>query len=82
MFNEFISGFYMSAKAVSELLGKELLLKHLEPLGLLEAPPAVRLHEYDDFDAAIAHSKWLSEPGAVSFNHHHVVFIFEAHSVD
>lgn len=54
----------MSAKAVSELFGKELLLKHLEPLGLLDAPPAVRLHEYDDFDVATAHSNWLSAPGA------------------
>ncbi|PAV76376.1 hypothetical protein WR25_26051 isoform C [Diploscapter pachys] len=50
----------MSAKAVSELTGKELLYKFLQPTGLIEAPVAVRLTEQDDFDAITAKSEWMS----------------------
>ena len=50
----------MSAKAVSELTGKELLYKFLQPTGLIEAPVAVRLNEHDDFNAITAKSEWIS----------------------
>ncbi|CAJ0958126.1 unnamed protein product, partial [Mesorhabditis belari] len=43
----------MSAKAVSELSGKELLYRHLEPTGLIDAPRLLRLNEGDDFGAVL-----------------------------
>uniref|UniRef100_A0A0K0DPA5 ATP citrate synthase n=1 Tax=Angiostrongylus cantonensis TaxID=6313 RepID=A0A0K0DPA5_ANGCA len=51
----------MSAKAVSELSGKELLYRHLECCSLIDAPTAIRLSAGDDFDAIVMDSTWLNE---------------------
>lgn len=49
----------MSAKAVSELSGKELLYRYLECSGLIDAPQAVRLTAGDDFDTVVKGVTWL-----------------------
>ncbi|CAJ0607120.1 unnamed protein product [Cylicocyclus nassatus] len=49
----------MSAKAVSELSGKELLYRHFESSGLIDAPLAIRLSAGDDFDAVVKKSQWF-----------------------
>ncbi|WKX97154.1 hypothetical protein Q1695_013092 [Nippostrongylus brasiliensis] len=49
----------MSAKAVSELSGKELLYRYLEGSGLIDAPTAVRLVAGDDFDSVVKGVSWL-----------------------
>ncbi|VDM70389.1 unnamed protein product [Strongylus vulgaris] len=50
----------MSAKAVSELSGKELLYRYLESSGLIDAPSAVRVSTGDDFDSVVKGVTWLS----------------------
>ncbi|EPB70022.1 CoA binding domain protein [Ancylostoma ceylanicum] len=50
----------MSAKAISELSGKELLYRYLESSGLIDAPTAVRLCAGDNFDAVVKGVNWLS----------------------
>lgn len=57
----------MSAKAVSELSGKEVLYRQLSASGLIDAPHAVRLTENDSFDDIAKLSPWLSR-GDVSFS--------------
>nr|CDJ80457.1 CoA-binding and ATP-citrate lyase succinyl-CoA ligase domain containing protein [Haemonchus contortus] len=52
----------MSAKAVSELSGKELLYRCLECSGLVDAPTAVRLSAGDDFDSVVKGVTWLGGP--------------------
>ncbi|GMT32112.1 hypothetical protein PFISCL1PPCAC_23409, partial [Pristionchus fissidentatus] len=50
----------MSAKAVSELSGKELLYRHLGHLQYVATPSALRLTERDDFDATSRKCDWLA----------------------
>ncbi|KAJ1373762.1 hypothetical protein KIN20_036265 [Parelaphostrongylus tenuis] len=50
----------MSAKAISELSGKELLYRHLECSGLIDAPSAIRLSAGDDFDTVVKDVTWLN----------------------
>jgi ATP citrate (pro-S)-lyase len=49
----------MSAKAVSEYSGKELLYRHLSDLQSLDTPKAFALTEKDDFDTIVEKSSWL-----------------------
>uniref|UniRef100_A0A7E4VQE2 ATP-citrate synthase n=1 Tax=Panagrellus redivivus TaxID=6233 RepID=A0A7E4VQE2_PANRE len=54
----------MSAKAVSEYTGKELLYRHLQPIvPSLDAPTAFTLGEKDDFDAVVGNAPWLQNGG-------------------
>lgn len=50
----------MSAKAISELSGKEVLYRYLECGGLIDAPTAVRVCAGDNFDAVVKGVSWLS----------------------
>ncbi|CAJ0572721.1 unnamed protein product, partial [Mesorhabditis spiculigera] len=54
----------MSAKAVSELSGKELLYSHLEKEGLIDAPHLIRLTEGDDFSKVYEEHERLHGPSA------------------
>lgn len=49
----------MSAKAVSEYFGKELLYRHLDRLAFLEKPRAIHIGEHDDFDYVIQNVDWM-----------------------
>lgn len=73
----------MSAKAVSELSGKEVLYRQLASSGLVDAPKAVRLTEKDNFDEVVKHSEWLMK-GDVSgfFKMSKLCFVFRwAHKI-
>ncbi|CAI4228619.1 unnamed protein product [Auanema sp. JU1783] len=51
----------MSAKAVSEISGKELLYRYLENTQLIDAPIPVRVNNVDDFDAVVTNpNHWLN----------------------
>jgi len=49
----------MSAKAVSEYSGKELLYRHLANLPSVDKPKAFALTEKDDFDSVVGNVAWL-----------------------
>lgn len=49
----------MSAKALSEYTGKELLYKHLHHLSFVAKPQAVPLSEFSDFDEAARDVDWI-----------------------
>jgi hypothetical protein len=49
----------MSAKALSEYTGKELLYKHLHNLTSVVKPQAVPLSEFSDFDEATRGIEWI-----------------------
>lgn len=49
----------MSAKAISEYTGKELLYKHLASLAYLDKPHAVRVGINDVFDVTISEVAWI-----------------------
>jgi len=49
----------MSAKAVSEYSGKELLYKQLEKLNFVDKPHAVALNENENFENATENCDWL-----------------------
>ncbi|VDN50918.1 unnamed protein product [Dracunculus medinensis] len=49
----------MSAKAVSELSGKELLYRHLSDLQYVNKPFAIRIRENDCFDSIIENFEWV-----------------------
>ncbi|VDK86738.1 unnamed protein product [Litomosoides sigmodontis] len=51
----------MSAKAVSEYTGKELLYRHLKELEFVEKPQALRITSTDSFDAVTDAIDWLSD---------------------
>jgi hypothetical protein len=51
----------MSAKALSEYTGKELLYKHLHHLPTVAKPHAVPLSEFSDFDDAVRGIDWIQE---------------------
>lgn len=50
----------MSAKAVSEYTGKELLYRHLKELEFVEKPQALRITSTDSFDVVTGAIDWLS----------------------
>ncbi|CAG9531867.1 unnamed protein product [Cercopithifilaria johnstoni] len=50
----------MSAKAVSEYTGKELLYRHLKELEFIEKPQALRLTSSDSFDVVTDEIEWLT----------------------
>jgi hypothetical protein len=52
----------MSAKAVSEYTGKELLYRELNVNGLVKLE-AIQLSEETNFDDAIANSQWVKSEG-------------------
>lgn len=56
----------MSAKAVSELSGKELLYRHLSDLQYVNKPFAIRIRENDCFDSIIENFEWVKS-AQVSF---------------
>lgn len=56
----------MSAKAVSEYSGKELLYRHLEALHFVAKPRALKLRSADSFDVAIGQVDWLTD-GQVTY---------------
>lgn len=65
----------MSAKALSELSGKELLYSHLTSTGLIDAPSPVRITSEADLDAVLADpSHWLSQE-KVSFFSNSCLFL-------
>lgn len=49
----------MSAKAISEYSGKELLYRHMEQLDSVMRPDAVKLTANDDFDDVTKYAEWL-----------------------
>lgn len=49
----------MSAKAVNEFCGKELLYRHLDKLNFLVKPRAVHIGGNEDFNAKTCHVEWL-----------------------
>uniref|UniRef100_F1KSZ0 ATP-citrate synthase n=1 Tax=Ascaris suum TaxID=6253 RepID=F1KSZ0_ASCSU len=51
----------MSAKAISEYTGKELLYRHLKRLDFVDKPIAVKIDDHDDFDKAISGATWFNE---------------------
>lgn len=51
----------MSAKALSEYTGKELLYKHLHSLDFVAKPQAVPLSEFSDFDEAVREVQWIQQ---------------------
>ncbi|KAI6230659.1 ATP-citrate synthase [Aphelenchoides fujianensis] len=51
----------MSAKALSEYTGKELLYRHLHGLDFVAKPEAVPLSEFSDFDEATKGVKWIQD---------------------
>lgn len=51
----------MSAKAISEYSGKELLYRHLEALHFVAKPRALKLRSADSFDVAIGQVDWLTD---------------------
>jgi len=53
----------MSAKAVAEYAGKELLYRSLEHVQALAKPAAVQLDENSDFAAAIQNCEWIRKEG-------------------
>ena len=53
----------MSAKAVSEYAGKDLLYRSLEHLPFLAKPHAVSLDENSDFASAIENCDWIKKEG-------------------
>lgn len=57
----------MSAKAISEYFGKELLYRHLENVSFLAKPQAVHISETDDFHAKVKDVPWLQnkQKGAI-----------------
>ncbi|VBB31721.1 unnamed protein product [Acanthocheilonema viteae] len=50
----------MSAKAISEYTGKELLYRHLKELEFVEKPQALRLTSSDSFDVVTNEIEWLA----------------------
>ena len=54
----------MSAKAISEYTGKELLYKQLDKLHFLDKPHAVPINENENFENATEKSEWLRDPSA------------------
>uniref|UniRef100_A0A1I7VNE3 ATP-citrate synthase n=1 Tax=Loa loa TaxID=7209 RepID=A0A1I7VNE3_LOALO len=50
----------MSAKAISEYTGKELLYRHLKELEFVEKPQALKLTSSDSFDVVTDKIKWLN----------------------
>lgn len=50
----------MSAKAVSEYTGKELLYRHLKELEFVEKPQALRLTASDSFAIVTDQIEWLA----------------------
>lgn len=59
----------MSAKAISEFTGKELLYRHLEQLTFLDKPRAVSINENENFETATQHCDWLTSGGKVGKKH-------------
>jgi len=55
----------MSAKAVSEYSGKELLYRSLEHIQALAKPAAVRLDENSDFEHATQTCGWIRKEGVI-----------------
>lgn len=53
----------MSAKAISEYTGKELLYKHLTHLPTVATPKAILLTETSNFDIEIKNCEWLANTG-------------------
>ncbi|PIC27329.1 hypothetical protein B9Z55_019622 [Caenorhabditis nigoni] len=51
----------MSAKAVSELSGKEVLYKHFESTGIVSAPHAFHVKAGDKFSEVAAKYEWLAQ---------------------
>ncbi|KAI6206207.1 ATP citrate synthase [Aphelenchoides besseyi] len=51
----------MSAKALSEYTGKELLYRHLDKLDFVAKPQAVPLSEFSDFDDATRSVSWIQD---------------------
>ncbi|KAI6181752.1 ATP-citrate synthase [Aphelenchoides besseyi] len=51
----------MSAKALSEYTGKELLYRHLDKLDFVAKPQAVPLSEFSDFDEATRSVSWIQD---------------------
>ena len=49
----------MSAKALSEYSGKELLYRHFSDFQQLDKPQAFALTEKDDFDSIVGNVTWL-----------------------
>lgn len=60
----------MSAKAVSEYTGKELLYRHLTHVEGLATPHAVKLDETSNFATATQNCEWLKKEGVCYFNCH------------
>lgn len=57
----------MSAKALSEYSGKELLYRHLNHLEFVQKPVAVPLDEFNDFEEEARSCKWIQagQPGVI-----------------
>lgn len=57
----------MSAKALSEYSGKELLYRHLNHLDFVAKPEAVPLDEFNDFEERAKGTKWIQQgqPGVI-----------------
>uniref|UniRef100_A0A183C8G5 ATP citrate synthase n=1 Tax=Globodera pallida TaxID=36090 RepID=A0A183C8G5_GLOPA len=53
----------MSAKAVNEYSGKELLYRSLNHVQALVKPKAVQLDEHSNFDEAILNCEWINKDG-------------------
>ena len=53
----------MSAKAIDEYTGKELLYRSLSHVKSLVKPIAIKLNENSDFNDAVGDSQWAKEAG-------------------
>lgn len=51
----------MSAKAISEYAGKELLYRHLNELEFVEKPKMLRFTANDSFDSVAEKIDWLAD---------------------
>uniref|UniRef100_A0A914RMJ9 Uncharacterized protein n=1 Tax=Parascaris equorum TaxID=6256 RepID=A0A914RMJ9_PAREQ len=51
----------MSAKAISEYTGKELLYRHLKRFNFVDKPLAIKLEADDNFDVVISGAMWFNE---------------------
>jgi len=58
----------MSAKAVSEYTGKELLYRSLNHISALAKPVAVELDEHTNFDEAVSNCEWLKTSGVSCYH--------------
>lgn len=69
----------MSAKAISEYTGKELLYRHLEELEFVEKPQALKLTSSDSFDVVTDKIEWLTHDKVSAKSKTAILFLKRMH---